>query len=159
MGTGVEGAWRVCSRGAPLAFLRAPHSWAGGSPEARLGGGGGWGAGSRGSCRVLLRFLDSRKAPGGQWAGPKQGCVHPAARQHFQCGGGSHARWPLDEGGGGWPGRKEGPTASPHSERRGEPRGGPGLFGEKQAVSMAAPRLSPDPLCAPAPVALGSESM
>lgn len=124
----------------PLLSRRSPHT--------RLG----WGAGSRGSRRVLLHFLDSRKAPGASGQAPDRGVfILLLSSTSGAVAGPTHAGRSLRDcldlcvcwGGGG---RKEGPTASWHSGRSGEPHGGPGLFGGKQAAAVATPSLSPDPL-------------
>lgn len=153
VGAGAEGAWRVCSHRAQWPSREHPTlEQAESSRQTGQGWGVGWGAGSRGSRRVLLHFLDSRKAPGASGQAPDRGVfILLLSSTSGAVAGPTHAGrslWGCPDlcvcwGGGG---RKEGPTASWHSGRSGEPHGGPGLFGGKQAAAVATPSLSPDPL-------------
>lgn len=125
------------------------------SPHARLGKGGGWGGvpdpGAPAESSFTSWIPGRLRGPVGR---PRTGVCSSC------CSATLPVRWraPRTLAGasgtvrtcvcvcGGEGGRKEGPTASWHSGRSGEPHGGPGLFGGKQAAAAATPSLSPDPL-------------
>lgn len=147
---GLGGSVPVAPAGLPV----STHCWAGGSPEARPGSGGVPDPGAPAESS-FTSWIPGR-LPGASGQAPTGVCPS-CCSQHFRCGGGSHARWPLAGAsravwtwGRGLTGRRA-PAPRPHGtvgEEGSHAGGQSGLFGEKQAVAVAAPRLSPDPLCA-----------
>lgn len=130
---GLGGSVPVAPAGLPV----STHCWAGGSPEARPGSGGVPDPGAPAESS-FTSWIPGR-LPGASGQAPTGVCPS-CCSQHFRCGGGSHARWPLAGAsravwtwGRGLAGRRA-PAPRPHGTvgEEGSHAGGQGCLGKNR---------------------------